>query len=389
MAMPDAHALLGPSSAYMWMACTPSARLAEGMADTGSEYAREGTLAHRLGELLLRERWEGQDITEELAAVQADPLYTATMGELIDGYVAFIEERMAEAKARCPDPRIFIEQLVHLEEYIPESFGTTDVTILADGLMDVVDLKFGAGIPVDAEGNAQMRIYALGSYLALSWAYQIDTVRMTIYQPRLDRISTATMALKDLLAWAEDELKPKAALAWAGEGDFNPGPAQCRWCKVAATCRARADYQLEIAAQDFAPPATLSPEEIAGILARLPDLRSWVQQVETYALDAAVNGGQTFPGFKVVAGRSTRKYGDEEAIAKALRKAGFKVAEIYKPKELLGITAMEKLVGKKRFAELAGAFIVKPDGAPTLVPESDKRPALNTAAQAAEDFKEE
>lgn len=388
MAMPDAHALLGPSSAPMWMACTPSARLTEGMADTGSEDTRQGTLAHRLGELLLRERWEGQDITEELASVQADPLYTATMGELIDGYVAFIEERMAEAKARCPDPRIFIEQKVDLREYIPESFGTTDVTILADGLLDVVDLKYGV-LPVDAESNAQLRIYALGSYLAWSLAYQIDTIRMTIYQPRLDRISTATMALKDLLTWAEDELKPKAALAWAGDGDFNPGLIQCRWCKVAATCRARADYQLEIAAQDFAPPATLSPEEIAGILARLPDLRSWVQQVETYALDAAVNGGQTFPGFKVVAGRSTRKYGDEEAIAKALRKAGFKVAEIYKPKELLGITAMEKLVGKKRFAELAGAFIVKPDGAPTLVPESDKRPALNTAAQAAEDFKEE
>lgn len=389
MAMPDAHALLGPSSAHRWMACPPSARLEEGIEDKGSEYAQEGTLAHRMAELLLRERWEGADIDADLAAVQADPLYSASMGEYIDSYVAFIEERMAEARTRCADPRIFIEQVVNLEEYIPESFGTADAIILADGFMDVVDLKFGAGVPVSAEGNAQMRIYALGCYLALSWAYQIDTIRMTIYQPRLDSVSTATMDRWALLDWADQELKPRAALAWAGAGDFCPGEHQCRWCKVAATCRARAEYQLELAAHDFAPPPTLATEEVADILTRLPDLLAWAKQVEAYALDAALNEGRTFPGYKVVAGRSNRKYADEDAIAKALRKAGYKVADIYKPKELLGITAMEKLVGKKRFTELAGSYIIKPEGAPVLVPVTDKRPELNTAAQAADDFKEE
>lgn len=389
MAMPDSHALLGPSGAHRWMVCTPSARLTENMSDRYTEYAREGTLAHRLGELLLRERWEGADITEALAEVQADPLYSGNMGELMEGYADFIGERLAEARTRCADPRLFIEQRLDLTEYIPESFGTSDAVIIADGLMDVVDLKYGAGVPVSAEGNAQMRIYALGAYLALNWAYQIDTVRMTIYQPRLDRITASEMAVPDLLDWAEKELKPRAALAWEGRGDYVPGEHQCRWCEAAAVCRARAEYQLELAKEDFAPPPTLEPEEIARILSRLTDIRAWLTQVEAYALDAAANHGVSFPGWKVVAGRSNRRYGDEDAIAKALRGAGYKVAEIYKPRELLGITAMEKLVGKKRFAELAGAYIVKPDGAPTLAPESDKRPAINTAAEAAEDFKEE
>ena len=199
--MPDLHALLGPSSAHMWMACPPSARLNEGIQDEGSEYAKEGTLAHRIGELLLRKRWEGDDITADLEAAQADPLYSGEMGEHMEAYAAFVEERMAEAKTRCADPRIFIEQTVRFEEYVPEGFGTSDAIIISDGLMDVVDLKYGKGIPVSAEGNPQMRIYALGCYLALSWAYEISTIRMNIFQPRLDSISTATMSRRELLDW--------------------------------------------------------------------------------------------------------------------------------------------------------------------------------------------
>lgn len=383
--MPDAHAILGPSGASRWLVCTPSARLEEGIVDQGSTYAQEGTLAHRIGELLLRERWEGQDIKTELAEAQADPMYSPAMGEHMDAYATFVAERMAEATQRCADPRIFIEQVVRLDEYIPESFGTADCLILSDSLLDVIDLKYGAGVPVDAEDNPQMMIYALGCYLALSWAYQIDNIRMTIFQPRLDSISTSTISRDALLAWAENYLKPRAALAWAGTGDFCPGEKQCRWCKAAATCRARAEYQMQLAAYEFAEPPTLSPEDIANILGRLPDLLAWAKQVDAYALKAALDG-QRFPGFKLVAGRSNRKYSDEEAIAKELRKAGFKVADIYKPRELLGITAMEKLVGKKRFDEMAAPFIVKPEGAPTLVPESDKRPELNSAAAAASDF---
>ena len=386
MAMPEYHALLGPSSAAMWMACPPSARLGEKIKDTGSEYAAEGTLAHHVGELLLREKWENMDISVDIAAAQTDPLYSASMLEYMKAYADFVEERMAEAKAQCSDPHIFIEQQVAFAEYAPEGFGTSDVVIITDGQMEVVDLKYGAGIPVSAEGNPQMRIYGLGAYLAWCWAYDIQRVRMTIYQPRLDSISSDTMTVTDLLEWAEKELKPKAKLAWEGKGDFNPGEKQCKWCKAAATCRARAEYQMELAKHDFAPPPTLDESEIADILTRLPEFKAWVKQLEEYAQDAAVNHGVHFPGYKVVEGRSNRKYTNEDAIADQLIRAGFSSAAIYKPKELLGITAMEKLVGKKKFGELAGKYIIKPEGAPTLVPLSDKRPELNTAAKAAEDF---
>ena len=387
--MPDVHALLGPSSAHRWMVCTPSARLEEGLVDKGSEYAQEGTLAHRLGELLLRRRWEGADIAADLATVEADPLYSAAMREHMEGYAAFIEERVAEARTRCNDPRVFIEQTVRFDDYVPEGFGTADCIILADGLMDVIDLKYGQGNPVSAKDNPQMRIYGLGCYTALSWAFQIDAIRMTIYQPRLDSVSTDTMTKEDLLAWADTELKPKAALAWEGAGDFCPGEHQCKWCKIAATCRARAELQLQLAAYDFAQPPTLTPEEVADVLTRLPDLLAWADQVKTYAMDAAIKKGLRFPGFKVVEGRSNRKYTNEHAIFLRLKKAGYASADLYKPKALLGITAMEKLVGKKHLEELVGGLIEKPAGAPTLVPESDTRPELNTAAQAAEDFKEE
>lgn len=386
MAMPDVHALLGPSSAAMWMACPPSARLGENISDTGSDYAREGTLAHRIGELLLRKRWKDADIEKDLDAAKADPQYSASMYEYMTAYADFVEERMAEAKAQCTDPHIFIEQQVDFAEYAPEGFGTSDVVIIADGQMEVVDLKYGSGIPVSAVENPQMRIYGLGAYLAWCWAYDIQKVRMTIYQPRLDSISSDTMTITDLLEWAEKELRPKAKLAWEGKGDFNPGEKQCRWCKAAATCRARTEYQMELAKHDFAPPPTLDESEIADILTRLPEFKAWVKEVEDYAQDAAVNRGVHFPGYKVVEGRSNRKYGDENAIAECLTKAGFDSSAIYKPKELLGLTAMEKLVGKKKLGELAGKYIIKPEGAPTLVPLSDKRPELNTAAKAAEDF---
>lgn len=387
--MPDRHAVLGPSGSHRWMACTPSARMEMGIPDTGSRFAKEGTLAHHIGELLLRRQWEGADVSAGLEAACADPMYSGEMGEYMESYAAFVEERMAEAKARCRDPRIFIEQRVSFEGYIPESFGTADCLIISDDLLDVIDLKYGKGVAVSAEGNSQMRIYGLGCYLEWAWAYEVKAIRMTIYQPRLDSISVETMTLDELLAWAETELKPRAALAWEGKGDFCPGDETCRWCRAAPICRAHRDYQMAIAREDFADPPYMTPEEISEVLKRLPALQAWADSVKEYALNAAINLGDHFPGFKVVEGRSNRRYTDEEAIAKVLRKAGYKVVDIYKPRELLGLTAMEKLVGKKKFGELAGAYIVKPAGSPTLVPESDKRPPLNTAAKAAEDFNDD
>lgn len=384
--MPSDHALLGPSSAHRWLSCTPSARLEEGLPDTGSSYATEGTLAHRLGELLLRAEYEGTDITEELAEVQADPQYSPAMMEHIEGYVAFVAERYADAKSHCPDPRLYVEQRIDVSEYVPDGFGTTDCVIIADGLMDVIDLKYGAGIPVSAEDNPQMKIYALGCLLAFSLFYEITAIRMTIYQPRLDSISTAVIDRDKLEAWAEQFLKPRAAQAYAGEGPFAPGELTCKWCKAGATCKARAEYQLELAAKDFQDAALMDNDEIAEVLERLPGLLAWAKQVKDFAEDAAINHGEKFPGFKVVEGRANRRYVNEGAIARRLKKAGFATADIYKPKELLGITAMEKLVGAKKLAELVGGLIEKPAGSPTLVPMSDKRPELNTAAKAAEDF---
>lgn len=384
--MPSDHALLGPSSAHRWLSCTPSARLEEGLPDTGSSYATEGTLAHRLGELLLRAEYEGADITEELAEVQADPQYSTAMMEHIEGYVAFVAERYADAKSHCPDPRLYVEQRIDVSEYVPDGFGTTDCVIIADGLMDVIDLKYGAGIPVSAEDNPQMKIYALGCLLAFSLFYEITAIRMTIYQPRLDSISTAVIDRDKLEAWAEQFLKPRAVLAYAGEGPFAPGELTCKWCKAGATCKARAEYQLELAAKDFQDAALMDNDEIAEVLERLPGLLAWAKQVKDYAEDAAINHGEKFPGFKVVEGRANRRYVNEGAIARRLKKAGYATADIYKPKELLGITAMEKLVGAKKLAELVGGLIEKPAGSPTLVPMSDKRPELNTAAKAAEDF---
>ncbi len=389
--VPERHALLGPSSAHRWLQCPPSARLEEDFPEKDTAYTREGTLAHRLAELRLKERWYDADIAQALEEVTADPLYSPAMAEFVDGYVAFIDERMADAKTRCGDPQIFVEHEIHYEDYVPEGFGTADCIIVADEMMDVIDFKYGQGVAVSAEGNPQMMIYGLGSYLALNWLYRVNAIRTTIYQPRKDNISSAIIATDSLLEWAKTTLATKATLAWHGQGEFGPSEDACRWCKAAATCRARAEYQLQLAAEDFDDhqPATLSPEEIASVLTRLPDLLNWAEAVKAYAQEAAVNDGATFPGFKLVEGRSTRKYTDQDAIAAKLRKAGFKAGEIYKPKELLGLTAMEKLVGKKRLEELAGQYIVKPEGAPTLVPETDKRPAINTAAQAADDFKEE
>lgn len=384
--MPSDHALLGPSSAHRWLSCTPSARLEEGLPDTGSSYATEGTLAHRLGELLLRAEYEGTDITEELAEVQADPQYSPAMMEHIEGYVAFVAERYADAKSHCPDPRLYVEQRIDVSEYVPDGFGTTDCVIIADGLMDVIDLKYGAGIPVSAEDNPQMKIYALGCLLAFSLFYDITAIRMTIYQPRLDSVSTAVIDRDKLEAWAEQFLKPRAAQAYAGEGPFAPGELTCKWCKAGATCKARAEYQLELAAKDFQDAALMDNDEIAEVLERLPGLLAWAKQVKDYAEDAAINHGEKFPGFKVVEGRANRRYVNEGAIARRLKKAGFATADIYKPKELLGITAMEKLVGAKKLAELVGGLIEKPAGSPTLVPMSDKRPELNSAAKAAADF---
>jgi len=270
---------------------------------------------------------------------------------------------------------------------VPDGFGTGDVVIISDGVLEVIDLKYGKGVPVSAEGNSQTRLYGLGAIATYMMLYDFLTVRMTIIQPRLDITSTEELRVDELMTWAQNELMPKAKLAYAGEGEFCAGD-HCKFCKAKATCKARADYNLELAKYDFQDAFLLSKEDIAEVLARADQLKAWVTDIETYALEQARDHGERFPGWKLVEGRSNRKYTDEEQVAKTLTDAGYEEVKIYKPQELLGITAMEKVLGKKQFGELLSDLVVKPAGKPVLVPESDTRPEINSLQSAINDFSE-
>ena len=369
------HALLSASSSHRWLACPPSARLCENYEDTGSEYAQQGTDAHSLCEhkLKLSLGMETADPTEGLE------FYDEEMEECACGYAEYVLSLVEEAKKTCKDPVVLIEQRLDFSRYVEEGFGTGDCVIIADGMLHIIDYKHGKGVEVSAEGNPQMMLYALGALELFDGIYDIDTVRMAIYQPRRENVSVCVMAKDDLLQWAHNELVYKAKLAYAGEGEFCAGE-HCKFCKAKAVCRKRAEYNLELAKYDFEMPATLEDDEIAAILVKADELAAWAADVKEFALQQALSGVK-YTGFKVVAGRSNRKYTDEDAVADTVKKAGF---DPYEPK-LLGITAMEKLLGKKKFADILKGLVEKPQGRPVLVLESDKRPEMNTAQ---EDFKE-
>ena len=331
------HALLSPSASHRWIECPPSVRLTEFMEDKSSAYADEGTLAHSIAENKLNNYLGYSD-----KSVKCED---TSMNEYTDDYVAFVAEQMRVLN----NPSAFVEQRVDCSRY------------------------------VDAVGNDQLRIYALGAFEMFSCLYDISTVRMSIFQPRLSHCDTWELPIDELLKWADEVLVPAAKLAWNGEGEFKAGE-HCRFCKVRTTCRKLAEYNLSLARYDFEPPATLDNLEIAAVLAKADELVSWVTDVKEYALRQALSG-VTYDGFKVVEGRSNRKYTDENAVVDAVKSAGYDPYE----HSVLGITAMTALLGKKKFAELLGALVEKPQGKPTLVPVSDKRPAVNTAQ---EDFME-
>lgn len=364
------HAILSASGAHRWMNCTPSARLELEFDDNSGEAAAEGTAAHALSEHKLRKALNMR------SKKPVSPYDSDEMDNYTDGYVEFVLEVIEQAKKICSDPLILIEQRLDFSKYVPEGFGTGDCLIIADGTLHIIDFKYGQGVLVSAEDNPQMKLYALGALDLFDGIYDIEMVSMTIYQPRRENVSTSIVSKESLYQWAEEVLKPKAELAFAGDGNYCPGE-WCQFCRAAVKCRARAEAKMKLATFEFALPPLLSDEEIADILSSIGDLTNWANEIIAYATDEAVNHGKKWPGFKVVEGRSNRKYKDEEAVAEAAKNAGYR--DIYK-QSLITITEMEKLMGKSKFNEILGELVMKPPGKPTLVPVSDKRPEMNTSS---------
>jgi hypothetical protein len=370
------HAYLSASASHRWMACPPSARLCAQEEDRTSDYAIQGSCAHELAQYLVEKALgrECQDPTENLT------YYNGEMQEAVEAYRDFVLEQIAAAKALCKDPLVCVEQILDYSKWVQRGYGTGDCVIVADGVLHIIDLKFGVGILVEADHNSQLMCYALGALDTFGCLYDFDRVRMSIFQPRRDNVDTWETSKEELLRWADEVLAPTAKLAYKGEGEFRAGD-HCQFCKVKATCRKRAEYAMELAKFDFTDPPTLDEEEIAAILPQIDTLAAWAEDVKAWALQQALSG-VTYPGFKLVEGRSNRKYSDEAAVAAIVTKAGYDPYE----KRLLGITAMTRQLGKKKFEELLNGLVVKPQGKPVLVPETDKRPVFNSAA---EDFKEE
>jgi len=382
--MPGQHALLSPSAAHRWLNCTAAPRLEENIEDKSSSYADEGTLAHAYCAKHLKTFLGVDTVDEDAEIAQFYELYhTGEMDEYTDTYKTIVLEKFNQARTKTRDAQLLVEVHLDFTKYMPEAFGTADAVIIADGCLEIIDFKYGKGVKVSAYNNPQMKIYALGAYEAFSFEYNITRVRMTIVQPRIDNLSEFEITADDLQKWAEEELKPKAKEAFSGKGKQMPG-AWCQFCKVKARCKALTETALNLA-KEKADPNLLTPEEIANdVLPFIDIVKSWLTGVEEYTLQAALNG-TNYPGYKIVAGRSIRKITDVEAVMQELQSNAFAEESYMKPRELRSITDLEKLVGKKRFAELCGKWIEKPQGKPTLVPESDKRPAYDTTA---DDFKD-
>lgn len=376
-----AHALLSASGAKRWIACPPSARLEDQFPDKDTEYSLEGTRAHELAERAL----------SLFVKHNADPdalshAFLTMLGDLneednriykeVIPYVEFIIEEYQNARATHGQAFLLLEQRLDFHEYVPEGFGTGDAILLYGNTLEIIDLKFGKGLAVDANDNPQLRLYGIGALRAFGAIYEPTVIRMTIHQPRLDHVTTEEMPVSELLDWAETTVKPRAALAFKGEGEYAVGE-HCRFCKAAATCRARADANLDLLKFEFQCPDLLTEDEVAEVLTKVDQLASWVNSLKDYALAKAL-GGQSYTGFKLVEGRSMRSYKDADTVAKRVLAKGVEEALIYERK-LITLTAMEKLLGKKPFTELLGDLVVKPAGKPALVVESDPRPAYSPA----------
>ena len=366
---PKGHALLSASSSHRWMNCPPSARLCENYDDKGSDFAAEGTDAHALCEFRLQ---------EALGLPAENPIenltwYNEEMEDCAVSYASFVSEIVAKAKDTCSDPVVLIEQHLDYSKFVQEGFGTGDCIVIADGELHIIDYKHGRGVLVEADNNPQMKLYALGALEIFDFLYDIETVSMTIFQPRRGNVSTYSLSKADLYIWAEEVLKPIAELAYKGEGQYNCGE-WCQFCKAKTDCRKRAEANMELAKYDFMDPPLLTDEEIEDVLSKVDNLVSWANDVKEFVFQSAMSG-KVWKGWKLVEGRATRKYVNDEAVATAIINAGYDPYE----KKLLGLTEMQKRLGKTKFEEILGSLIIRPQGKPTLVPESDKRPAISTA----------
>ena len=358
------HALLSPSAAHRWMNCPPSACLEREFPSSSSEVAAEGTAAHALCEhklrklLKLRSKRPHSDFEDD------------EMDRCSDDYVSFVQEQMGE----IPSPMVLVEQRLDLTRYVPEAFGTADCIIVGGDRLHIVDFKYGVGVLVEAEHNPQMMLYALGALELLDGIYDIQKISVSIFQPRRENVCTWSLPKEELLRWARDDLVEKARLAYAGEGEYCAGE-WCTFCRASVRCRARAEEKLRLAKEEFKYPPLITDEEIEDVLGEIPELIKWANAILAYATDAAVNHGKAWMGFKIVEGRSVRRYKDEDAVAREAESAGY--TDIF-DRKLISLTQMEKLMGKKAFTDILGGLIEKPPGKPTLVPLSDKRPAIHT-----------
>lgn len=384
------HALLSASSSHRWLVCTPSARLEEQFPDTTSNAAREGTLAHELAELKVRNYFKPQDISKRklnsaIKKMKENELWDDEMLEHTDTYIDYIRDLSIKLPS---EPYVEVEKQVCFDAYVPEGFGTADCIMIQGETLFVIDFKYGKGVPVSAEANPQMMLYALGAYEACRLLYSIKQVHLSIVQPRLpDGISEWRCSMEELLLFGEF-VKERAAIAFKGEGDFCPGEKQCRFCRARGQCRARAEENIKLAFSVEKKPPLLSNEEVGEFLAQGEDVAKWIKDLQEYALSECL-AGNSIPGWKAVEGRGSRDWSDMDAAFDRLTKSGITEEVLLWERKPLSLAQVEKLVGKKEFQDSVGDLVIKHPGKPALVKDSDKREAITNKVSASEVFKEE
>ena len=396
--MPDVHALLSASSSKQWLHCPPSVRLQENFPNESSVYAAEGTFAHEVCEYKVRKY-----LKERVKRPQSEEYDTEEIEQITDVYAEFVISIIEQMKENGCEPLAFVEERVDYSHIAPSGFGTADMLIIGKdeqgrGILHVCDFKTGAGVFVDADHNSQMMLYAIGALAAYGFLYDIEIVRMSIIQPRLDNISTFECSRQELEDWGES-IKPTAMLAFEGKGEQHPGD-WCRFCRAKPVCKACADEALALCREDFldldagafddtaeesdmtAPyeadtqtavfkqPGLIPINELAEILPTLNRISSWIEAVFAFVSSEAINHGVPIPGYKVVEGRSKRVFTDTKAVVDTAVQNGY--TDLYK-QTLITLTEFEKMMGKKKFNELFGQYVAKPPGKLALVPESDPR----------------